>query len=248
MQITIDQVTVTNWSSNPLLSLSSDKQAKLKQSIEYSRQIVVDSLHLLRAYARYRAFRSVDRDMAADFFAAEDNRVVLEALPKYFGLDMRSRAIHTDLQTIILKYQQIHAGISGPFELVVGDVHDGDDIIDGVGDAWKEIKKGHGHDAFKALKEIRTSTRGWVRGAGTSNVGRIHLNTNVLRTDPAGRVARTIVHEASHKFANTDDVAYKWQGLKNNARGHAGLINNADSYAWAGRLMWKRRRGLASGI
>jgi len=91
-------------------------------------------------------------------------------------------------------------------------------------------------------------TEGWVGYYSNNTTGRIHLNSSSLRNEPAGKVARIIVHEATHKFADTDDVAYKWDRLRYNRGGHAGLINNADSYAWAGRLMWKRRRRLASGV
>jgi len=144
MQITINQVTVTNWSQNPLMGLSDDKKTKLSLAIDYSRQIVDDSLQLLRGYLRHQVCRSVDSKMAADLFSQGDNAVVDEALPKYFGLDMKSPTLNTELQTIIAKFEQTRRGICGPFELVVGDIHDADDIVTGVSQSANLLKHGHG--------------------------------------------------------------------------------------------------------
>jgi hypothetical protein len=70
---------------------------------------------------------------------------------------------------------------------------------------------------------------------------------NSINSEPEGKIARIIVHEATHKFAGTDDVAYKWDNLKHNVGGHANLSDNADSYAWACRLIWKRKLSLPAG-
>jgi hypothetical protein len=152
--------------------------------------------------------------------------------------------------------------LNGPFEIVVGHVHDLDDVKEGLSDAMDSLKKGSVTGAIRDIQHIRKGTGGWIRGAGTSNTGRIHLNVERLDSLKAGKVARIIVHEASHKFANTDDVTttdvngvewvgYKWDGLrqdKANAAPHQNLENNADSYAWGGRLMWKRKRHHPNGI
>ena len=120
-----------------------------------------------------------------------------------------------------------------------------DDIRDGIGDAWQDLKSGQFRASIASLKFIRTGTEGWVHSGHVQQ--RIHLNVNSLASEPTGKVARIIVHEATHKFAGTVDVAYKWDNLKNNAGGHANLTNNADSYAWACRLIWKRKRNLPAG-
>jgi hypothetical protein len=246
MNFVMDNVTVTNWSKEPLLTMSDIEKAKLKTAINYARQIVSDALTLLRDYSRMLITKSVDAQMAADYFSATNNQTVEEALPKYMGMDPTDATFEADLNTVIAKYQQIKTGLDGAFTLVVGHVHDGDDISEGLQDAWQSLKQGNFRDAINDIKDIRTSTRGWV-GPPSHAQRRIHLNISVIQNDTEGYIARTIVHEASHKFAGTADVAYKFHGLKNNTGNHAGLTNNADSYAWAGRLMWKRKRNLAGG-
>jgi hypothetical protein len=56
-------------------------------------------------------------------------------------------------------------------------------------------------------------TAGYVRFRGGEAVGRIHLNFSKL-AEPINNLARTLVHEATHRYANTDDVegkSYPWQ-------------------------------------
>ena len=248
MEFVIQQVTVTNWSKDPFFKMNDAEKAMLGKAITYSRQIVTDSVAVLLNYQRQKIVAGVDTDMAADYFSATDSAAVVEALPKYFGLSLTSPTIDADLQTVISKFQQIKAGLIGPFEIVVGAVHDFDDVKEGVGDAFQSFRAGDFRGAVKNLKTIRTGTGGWISNKGNGVRGRIHLNKDRLKTFSAGKIARIIVHEASHKYAGTVDVAYKWNNLKNNAGGHLGLINNADSYAWAGRLMWKRKRNLAAGV
>ena len=195
--------------------------------------------------------------MANDFFQVHAG--VPEALEKYFGLDLTDAVDRAKVPGIRGKYKQIQAGIAGAFDIVVGHVHDGDDIKDGLRAAFKSLKGGHLEDAWHDIKDIRTDTGGWVANRGGVQ-GRIHLNVDRIENFSEGKIARIIVHEASHKFAQTKDVrllndgtyssspAYKWNKLKYNKKDFADLDNNADSYAWAARLMWKRKRGLQSGV
>ncbi len=256
MDMTIERVHVTNWSGDPFLKLGSTSKAKLATAIRYSRQIVDDACQLLAQYEHAQIVASVDKQMAKDYFGSHS--VVKEALEKYFGLDLKKPTDKAKVATIRLKFGQIRTGIAGPFDLVVGYIHDRDDVKTGVKDALSALRHGKGKTAWKHIKFIREGTEGWVASRGT-HVGRIHLNMDSVETYSEGKIARIIVHEASHKFANTDDVdvlddgtrngsGYKWDDLKYNAKGYVGLENNADSYAWGGRLMWKRKRNLASGV
>jgi Domain of unknown function (DUF4157)/Lysine-specific metallo-endopeptidase len=60
--------------------------------------------------------------------------------------------------------------------------------------------------------------------------GDIHLRFSMLSKSPAERVGIILVHEATHKFAGTDDNAYRggsrWAGMT-----HAQALKNADSYS-----------------
>jgi len=236
MRIVLGDVTVTNWSKDPLLTLSNTQQRKLTGAISLSRQMSALALRLLRGYERKLIVKSVDPQMAKDFFASGE--VVKEALERYFGITKAMATFTTDLNTIIAKLTTTEAGLKNPFQIVVGNICDLDDIKDGIRDAFLELKQGEFRSALAELKYIRTGTRGWV-GPPTNALQRIHLNVNMVDKDAEDRIARTIIHEATHKFAGTDDIAYKADNLKHNAGGHANLTNNADSYAWCCRRIWK---------
>ena len=243
MNIVLQGVTVTNWSKDPLLKLNTVQRRKLDHVISVSRQMTADSLKLLGNYRTKLIVESVDARMAKDFFSS--GAIVKAALEKYFGLAKASPTFETDLATVVAKLSTTDAGQKAPFGIVVENIHDTDDIRDGVWDAFQELRQDEFRSAMAALKFIRTGTEGWVHGGNAQK--RIHLNIDSLDSESDGKVARIIVHEATHKFAGTVDVAYKWDNLKHNAGGHANLTNNADSYAWACRLIWKRKRVLPAG-
>lgn len=243
MNIVIQGVTVTNWSKDPFLTLSHNQQAKLGQAIQYARQITSDALQRLYDYRRRRLVKTIDPQMAKDFFRSGAD--VKDALEKYFGITTASPNFDANLDVIISKIELTDAGLQAPFDIVVGHIHDWDDVKEGVSDFFGELKKGNIKSSFRSISFIRKGTRGWV--APGHALKRIHLNVNVINTDPHGYIARTIVHEGTHKFAGTDDVAYKFQQLKHNVGGYADLTNNADSYAWACRRIWKSVRHLPAG-
>ena len=263
MNLNVENVHVTNWSKEPFLTLSGAGQQRLATAIRYSRQIVADACELL---ATYVAAHATANNARIGFHRVVNHDAVIEALRKYFGLDVNvpgqaatpaQLANQPKVQLILAKFRQIQTGINGRFDLAVGNIHDADDIKVGMGRAYNILRNGGSlGDAWHRIKFIREATEGWVRGG---NVGRIHINKDVIDNYSEGKIARVIVHEASHKYANTNDVGtlfngtddstgYKWDDLKHNAKGYVGLENNADSFAWGGRLMWKRKRHLASGI
>ena len=89
----------------------------------------------------------------------------------------------------------------------------------------------------QAIKDINPKKSGDERGyvnMGSrgfwGSPGDIHLRFSLLDTDPPERLARTLVHEATHKYAGTSDSAY-WPGAKFNGLTHKEALGNADSYA-----------------
>jgi len=76
--------------------------------------------------------------------------------------------------------------------------------------------------------ESGSSTQGYVRGG----VGRIHVSLKYFKTgsDQVEQVC-IVVHEATHKFANTEDHAYfgepDWLSLT-----HVEAVDNADSFCY----------------
>jgi hypothetical protein len=76
-------------------------------------------------------------------------------------------------------------------------------------------------------------------GLRIADRGRIHINFHWITTRTPHRVARTIIHEASHKFIGTRDHAYKPDHVA-----YAGLTPsqaraNADSIACFAYYTWK---------
>ena len=153
MDVTIEKVRVTNWSKDPFLRLNGSSRAKLATAIRYSRQIVEDSCELLAKYEHALIVAGVDGKMAVDYFGMHE--AVREALHKYFGLALPApgggapvgpfmpkvsvnfMANQAKVATILAKFKQIRVGISGNFDIVVGGIHDGDDVKTGVKDAFK---------------------------------------------------------------------------------------------------------------
>jgi hypothetical protein len=66
------------------------------------------------------------------------------------------------LTTIIAKLETTEAGLRAPFDIVVGNIHDWDDIGDGVREAFAEVSAGRFRAALAELKFIRTGTEGRV--------------------------------------------------------------------------------------
>jgi hypothetical protein len=81
-----------------------------------------------------------------------------------------------------------------------------------------------------------TATQGYVRGSE----GRIHISLSEYNAPPSAEQQTIIVHEATHKFASTDDNAYwrlatnSWDILLNptTAWDTEMATKNADSYAY----------------
>jgi Domain of unknown function (DUF4157)/Lysine-specific metallo-endopeptidase len=73
---------------------------------------------------------------------------------------------------------------------------------------------------------VHPRSRGWFNRPGD-----IHLRFSMLATETAEKVGTIFVHEATHKYANTDDNAYKHEVGKWGKMTHAQALKNADSYS-----------------
>jgi hypothetical protein len=69
--------------------------------------------------------------------------------------------------------------------------------------------------------------------------GPIQINFIWCTTRSTRRIARTIIHEASHRFAGTRDRAYKARPIDYAALTHAQARANADSFACFAYYLWK---------
>jgi hypothetical protein len=94
---------------------------------------------------------------------------------------------------------------------------------------YQRIQKGLVNITICDARGRASDSRGFVnKNTKYDYHGNIHINFAILDYHEDS-VARTIVHEASHKFADTLDVAYA--GASSYPPKDA--IENADSYAWA---------------
>ncbi|WP_437626050.1 hypothetical protein [Sorangium sp. So ce1151] len=252
MLFRVHGVTVTNWDKDPLLDLRHGDRSKLGLGVVYAREIVSDAVDLIGDYLAWRPLESVDADSAnrALHFprlfpgknVAPINHAVtvMEALGRYFDLDHSSPTFEQDVRTIWQKLRLLRAGIGGAFEIVVGHRLLPGEAMRAARGSATALLTGAGH-ARLACDHMR-----WIRTGAAGSAGpraRIHIGKHAIQTFTAGDLAVNILHEASHRFASTIDVAYRWEGLSNDTGGFTGLTNDADSHAWASRRIWQARRG-----
>lgn len=81
---------------------------------------------------------------------------------------------------------------------------------------------------------------GYVKGAPRAQ-GSIHLAFDLTSTYSETALARIIAHEATHKFADTEDHAYMHEFTKFAAMTQAQACDNADSYAYAAISILRNR-------
>ena len=212
----------------------------------------------------------------------DDKLEVQWALAKYFSIDPSDGGYNHYLDGITRVYSAIASGLDAPYDIVVFDPTDKDKFTSAVGyvrptrtmiQAGPQTAKASPIQMRLLIPE-EWNHHEWDQGwTGYEEVGRIHVSLFVLLPGepPADAVARTIVHEASHKFARTTDVLYKHQSFaKAESRGEQPpefqntltiggkkitpmggakngvtispllYLENADSYAWTARRLWKR--------
>ena len=137
------------------------------------------------------------------------------------------------------------------------------------------------HFTVSPIRSIFNFQTEWRHKHWVQSVGDIELDVGYVLGAPEDSIARTIVHEASHKFAQTKDVLYKDESFSQRSRETLAeaiemgdqkvvtipgrdkkllplsgyersddsvisddrLLENADSYAWAARRIWKHRTG-----
>jgi hypothetical protein len=116
-----------------------------------------------------------------------------------------SSATAPTLATVTTNFNAIRVGLNGP--LNISDVYQ----RNGVG----------------TLGYVDTITP----LAGPARKRSIHLEFNLLKDALRPVASMTIIHEASHKFANTADNAYAYQASYNQLSALQ-AANNADSYAY----------------
>lgn len=114
--------------------------------------------------------------------------------------------------------------------MTVGDFH-----IDSMGAGWAELNT-------EGKKVVKPGIEGYVQGRtgaretiGLSSSGGIHVGFLLFDAPyayTAERMARIIIHEATHKYYKTKDVKYCWDGNYDSQSPEL-MKDNADSFAYA---------------
>jgi hypothetical protein len=116
-----------------------------------------------------------------------------------------SSATAPTLATIIANFNAIRNGLNGPLNI-------------------SDVNERHGVGTLGYVDTVTPL-------AGPARNRSIHLEFNLLKDALRPVASMTIIHEASHKFANTADNAYAYQANYNQLSALQ-AANNADSYAF----------------
>ncbi|MGE0120516.1 MAG: hypothetical protein AB7S71_24210 [Dongiaceae bacterium] len=260
---------------------------KLRQAIELAPLMVREALNALRQHLVYdEPTRSFDNWMASQKLAPDPGQTETGlALTKYFnlyfpgaggpsaGAAASSSAYWKYVRGIVTVYERIRDGMAGNFEVVVEYLPTSAGQVSNAGGKPGPVSP---------IRAIFGFADEYGHVEWTTNTGdphRIKIGSRYLCDSQtrAEDLARTIVHEASHKFARTKDILYKsssfakdldafveapdaQQAVSRAARPDKPLqpltgfadraaktiiaderyLENADSYAWTARRLWKR--------
>lgn len=206
-----------------------------------------------------RIMRKANDEFAAVMFLRrKESQLLTDVLDKHFGLiegdtaggylkdnivdkSISAKALfHKDRRWVMEKIRQKMLSLS--FHLNTGiylidsdsdnrDIRVGQAVNPAAANPNEEAYVGH----VKASFDDNWRADGWKKVDNFTcgfRKGEMHVSFRNLENYTALSYARVIIHEATHKFLNTDDEAYAHQ----NTYGTLSLtqcLNNADSIAWA---------------
>lgn len=201
-------------------------KGQLLQAVTYARQMVTETQRLVQQSVT----PVIERHVGAGSFGyvTDLSQIVLDAAHTHFKMpnsltEANSQAWMDLFKYLKQVYMMIGQGIRGTFSLVDVPSADKADTKGSVGT----------YGATTLLDATNPD------GLEIGNNGRIHINFHWVTTRTAQRVARTIIHEASHKFLGTQDHAYKWEKAKYAGLTYNQAIANADSIACFSYYTWK---------
>ncbi|WP_218511481.1 M35 family metallopeptidase [Variovorax sp. dw_308] len=160
----------------------------------------------------------VDKPLSLKGIVEKDRRWVLEKIRQ----KMLSLSFHLNTGVYLIdidaKRRDIQAGAAH--------VYDPDDD-DGTEAYVANTKTKYDAQTWRATnwKKVSNSISGFRKGE-------IHVSLEDLETYSTLSYARVIIHEATHKYLCTDDVAYAHDDTYP-SKSLSQMLNNADSYAWA---------------
>ena len=202
-------------------------KGQLLQAVTYARQMVTETENLVQQSIT----PVLERNLGAPGpfgYSTNLSPVVLNAAHTHFkmpnSLDPANAQAWLDLFKYLKQlYLLIGQGIRGNFSLVDVPSANKADTNGSVG-------------TYGATTLLDPTDPG---GLEIGKNGRIHINFHWVTTRTAQRVARTIIHEASHKFCGTQDHAYKHDHGNYAGLTYQQAIANADSIACFAYYTWK---------
>jgi lysine-specific metallo-endopeptidase family protein len=153
-----------------------------------------------------------------------------------------------DLNHILSFYQATKTGLSGP--TTISDAYS--DVVKGASATADRGYVGKRHDHSQPLLPsghfpIFTGDLKGGTKYSPGRLGSVHIDFDLLNTDSKLSIARTIIHESTHKYKDTEDHAYAWYhqttvaGTAYNELTKAEAMDNADSYAYAAICIYKKQ-------
>ena len=145
------------------------------------------------------------------------------ALYKYFNIpyDLRERGQDHELwlkvEKICSLYERVLNGLRGPYRIYLFEPQiQGKTDTDGALGFVRHTRlaQGQSHPLETYFRNTPVDTEGHIPWPTWLVCSDIHLKMEALsRWADEGRVAALLLHEATHKWANTTDVCYKFQSL-----------------------------------
>ncbi len=113
--------------------------------------------------------------------------------------------------------------------MTVGDFH-----LDNMGAGWYETNANNKRVVSANIEGYVQGRTGWKEKVGASSSGGVHVGFSLFDDFgySAERMARIIIHEATHKYSKTADVRYCWDD-QYDQQSPTLMATNADSYAFA---------------
>ena len=180
------------------------RRDKLERAALKARMMVKTAVAKIKEYTSSEAMRRAGFDDAPNY-------EIENAFAKYFNLQPNHPRYWSFVEGILEVYNSIWRGISVSFVIVI---YSQDKKADGSMEHG-HVLAGPGMDFALGTMLAKMDPMGHVPW-GTVNTSEINLNLEWFKAHTISdeEVARTLVHEASHKFAYTNDILYKSNSYK----------------------------------
>ncbi len=213
-----------DWSHGPVLQLKYDTNSKNKAQLPDDVVKRIGSAYDMAIVMLAKAIAVTQDAKLGKYEEFSGFRTVKELFEQYFGKE-------PDLNTMLSTLSETLAGLKS---------NDKKNRIYLFDDESKpDVKKKAEGPALGYVSRYDLDVKGSKKKRPTVGLykrGHIHINHQERDTT---NLAATIIHEGTHRFAGTADVAYA-DDMKFTTLTAAEQLNNADSYSEFSRTVWMR--------